>query len=388
MSTSANNGIVSIGQLELLKQQLTKQISEQHAAVTDELSLIRQQLEQLIQPNNAANSTVAACECSTAVHHSSNAPALGSHQQLEHRHQRARVSDDQIPVLARNEVLDTVFSFVGIGEYYYVAGVCRNWRGKYMAFCHHTPAKWPKVIRQPYTSCSSIVTTAARLQLALDNGLTVDALNKCTWRLADNIASFSSEPIAVLTVARCYGLEWNAKLPLAAASSGKLGLLQWMHKCGCPIDVAEAAVESNKLAVVTWLYERFPTSFTAELKQNLLWRAGWMNRLPVVKWLREHDVEWPEAFCCNALSTFHVGGVINGCWSLQCVQWALAHGSTWRDWHCCQYHGVLYDCSCQDEVHDDGPDGYELCDVRQAATVFKWAHENGCPCTCDVNDTV
>eukprot|EP00953_Heterococcus_sp_UTEX-ZZ885_P008667 5174-Heterococcus_DN1.PRE.5 len=46
--------------------------------------------------------------------------------QVQHRHQRARVSDDHIPILARNEVIDTVFSFVGIGEYYYVAGVCRT----------------------------------------------------------------------------------------------------------------------------------------------------------------------------------------------------------------------------------------------------------------------
>jgi hypothetical protein len=103
----------------------------------------------------------------------------------------------------------------------------------------------------------------------------------------------------------------------------------------------------------------------------------------VVKWLREQDAEWPVAFCYNEDSTFYIGGVTNGCWTLQCVQWAIANSSSWGTWRCQHYDSSLYECTCKDGVHDDGPSGDELCDIRQAALVFKWAHENGCPCICN-----
>jgi hypothetical protein len=270
MSTSANDGAVSIGQFEQLKQQLTKQIPDQHAAVTGELSLIRQQFAQLIQPVGAANSNVTACQRSTAVHRNSNAPALGSHEQIEHRHQRARISDDQISILAKDEVLNSVFSFVGIGEYYYVAGVCRNWRGRYVTLCsNHATEDEGRVVHKLYTPRASAVMTAARLQLALVNGLTIDALNQFTWTLADAVSKSSLEPTAVLTVARCHGLQWNTYLPYYAALRAQLDYLQWMHSCGCPIDVeyvGQAAVHSKDVATVTWLYKHFASSFTGELK--------------------------------------------------------------------------------------------------------------------------
>jgi hypothetical protein len=287
---------------ESLNQMSTKQL----AAVTDELVLVKQQLAQLVQTISATNSTAVARERSPTVRHDSRTSNSSQQQQHEHRRQRYCVSDDQISVLARDEVLDAVFGFVGIGDYYYVAGVCRNWRGRYMTLCHNTPKKWTSTILPPYTSRSSIVATADRLQLALDNGLTIDKLSKCDWQMARAIATFSLEPIAVLTLARCYGLEWNEGLSFYAAPAGKLELMQWMHKCGCPIEpdlVIDAAVRGSRLDVLTWVYKQFASSFTAELKREQLWRAGWLHKLPIVKWLREHGADWPEAFCHTEQST-------------------------------------------------------------------------------------
>jgi hypothetical protein len=322
------------------------------------------------------NMTAAACDCQ-------------QQQQPEQRLQRARLQRASIPLLAQEEVLDTVFSFVGIGDYYYVAGVCRNWRGRYMAFCHSGAAKDTHLrchkSHKLYTSGTNTAMTAARLQLALGSGLTIDRLNDTCWRLARTLATVSLEPIAVLTVARCYGLEWNDQLPELAAGKGKLELLQWMLKCGCPVQsqaLIEAGFASNDLATVAWLYKHFTVFFTAEFKQNLLWRAGYMNKLPMAKWLREHGAEWPDTFCFTEHSTFDISDIDDGCWHLQCVQWAIANGSTWREWRCCHYDHMMYKCSCEGNVHDEGPNGSEWCDVRQAALMFAWAHENGCPCTC------
>jgi hypothetical protein len=80
-----------------------------------------------------------------------------------------------------------------------------------MAFCHSDAAKDMryKKAHKLYTSGTSAAMTAARLQLALDNGLSMDKLNEWCWRLARALAWHSLQPIAVLTVARCYGLEWD-----------------------------------------------------------------------------------------------------------------------------------------------------------------------------------
>jgi hypothetical protein len=153
---------------------------------------------------------------------------------FQHRDQRACGSHDSIPVLARTYVLDTVFSFVGIGEYYYAAGVCRNWRGRYIQLCAQTAANKNKKFN---TSLGSVVATKVRLQLALDNGLTIEQLEDNEMQLPDAVVRQSLEPMRVIALARLYGLEWNDYLTEQAADHSKYELLKWLHKCGCPWDV-------------------------------------------------------------------------------------------------------------------------------------------------------
>eukprot|EP00953_Heterococcus_sp_UTEX-ZZ885_P008676 5175-Heterococcus_DN1.PRE.5 len=171
---------------------------------------------------------------------------IAAPSQVQHRHQRARFSEDDIPILARNEVIDTVFSFVGIGEYYYVADVCRNWRGRYLTLCHNTLNRWTKKAFPPYTSCSSIVMTAARLQVALDNGLTVAQLQAADHLiLSDAIVNNSLEPMEAITLARLYGLAWNTSLTEYAACFKKYELLKWLRKCGCPWDLEDIITNAH-----------------------------------------------------------------------------------------------------------------------------------------------
>jgi hypothetical protein len=233
MSTAARDTAALSAKIELMEQRNAKQLT----VVTDELVLVKQQLAQLIQCISIGSSSV--CERLPAVQHcyDSSVPSQQQQkqQQFEHRHQRARISDAHTPVLARDEVLGTVFSFVGIGEYYYVAGVCRNWRGRYMTLCKHTLARWPRIVRPPHTSYDSIVMTADRLQLALDNGVTIDQLMKCR-HLPYGIVKLSLEPIAVLTLARLYGLQWDDRLTTYAAETRQYVLLKWLLNHGCPVD--------------------------------------------------------------------------------------------------------------------------------------------------------
>jgi hypothetical protein len=214
--------------------------------------------------------------------------------QVQHRHQRARISADQTPVLGRNEVLDTVFGFVGAGDYYYVAGVCRNWRGRYMQLCRQ--ATQDKNIRFN-TSRKRTVVTAARLQLALDNGLAIDKLAHDESGLARVIAAKSLDAIAVLTLARVYGVQWSTHLTKYAAEHEQYELLHWLLKCGCPFkkcEIDECAFRAD-LEHLKQLYEIFGP-WSANLLKSLWCCAAASNKLDTIKWLREQGAQWPKSF--------------------------------------------------------------------------------------------
>jgi hypothetical protein len=293
----------------------------------------------------------------------------------QHRHQRARVSTDYMPVLARNEVLDTVFSFVGTGDYYYVAAVCRNWRGRYMQLCAQTASS----MKQRFsTSLKSVLVSADRLQLALDNGLSVETLQKKEYSLAITISKNSLEPIAVLSLARVYGLPWNIHLPFYAVQNRQYELLRWLRKCGCPWDLELIILDADdngdldhmkQMRAITgpWPVDR--------LKDMLRW-AGSCDELDNLKWLHEQGKVWPTSFCDFEAAPD------SRCWSLRCVQWAVANGSTWLVWRCQDLALENYSC-CSDGTEHSDETCYLNCDRKHAHEVFVWAHENGCPCTCN-----
>jgi hypothetical protein len=199
---------------------------------------------------------------------------------VQHRQQRARITQDAVPMLARDEVLDAIFIFVGIGEYYYVAAVCRNWRGRYLQLCSQLETG---TILRFKTCAASIATTAARLQLALDNGLSIELLEKSQWRVSSSIVCCSLEPIAVLTLARVYGLQWNPLLTFYAAVHKKYELLRWLHKCGYPLDlrliINDADANSNlehmkQIRALTgpWPAEQVISSMSCAASRYTIWQ--------------------------------------------------------------------------------------------------------------------
>ena len=127
-----------------------------HKRHAGDLAFVKKQLSQLAADNRQLLTQLLPKRKAAATAEHNDDTAEASDNLHEHIHQRARFEQDVIPVLARDEVLDTVFSFVGIGDYYYVAGVCRNWRHRYTTFCRHTSEESTNAVRPPYTSYSSI----------------------------------------------------------------------------------------------------------------------------------------------------------------------------------------------------------------------------------------
>jgi hypothetical protein len=126
--------------------------------------------------------------------------------------------------------------------------------------------------------------------------------------------------------------------------------------------------------------------------QHLLHAAGSAERFTSAKWLRDIGAAWPDSFYRTASE--HIRGV-NECWSVAAVQWALADGCSWGDWQCSKLMPELYTCRASyDSRYRDGKLVYneqqcecpgERCMKRNAIELFKWAHENGCPCTCEAD---
>jgi hypothetical protein len=79
-----------------------------------------------------------------------------------------------LTALEEDGVLDHIFSFVGAGEHLYAAGVCRQWRCRYMQFCTSSSGPVQTTLKR------SALVTESRLQLALSCGLTVASCAETT----------------------------------------------------------------------------------------------------------------------------------------------------------------------------------------------------------------
>jgi hypothetical protein len=287
-------------------------------------------------------------------------------------------------------ILNTVFSYVGVGDYIYTAGVCRRWKGLYTSLSYKA---FPTEDTKLKTAYRSAVVTTSRLRLAMHCGLVMTDLSSDADNFAHNVLDQSVDPIAVLTLSKCYDMQWSCDLCWYAVDRNKLETLKWLREHGCPWEeesVLMAAARRGDVLCLEWLSTQ-TSPWSAELKQQMLWHAGCWRKRPAAKWLREtQEAAWPV----NLHGTLSIdnGPDTDDCWSAAVVKWALASGCTWSTtWSCQQLEPELYKCECEAGEHDDaveytGDDDDEedyACDREQVQALFAWAHKNGCPCTCE-----
>jgi hypothetical protein len=230
-----------------------------------------------------------------------------------------------------------------------------------------------------YTLYGKAVITTGRLQLALENGLTIEQVDTSDWKVAKAFTTKSLEPMKVLALGRWYGLRWNDLLTSYAAEFEKYKLMEWLLKCGCPWNPGSCLLmdirrieHMKQLRAITgpWPIDRL---------NGISWSAALHDcALDTVKWCREQGAAWPESFYD------HTNAPYGNCWSLNCVEWALANGSTWLTWRCQDLAPHQFHCRLGIQVADHSEDACKggYCDRRKANELFVWAHENGCPCTC------
>jgi hypothetical protein len=103
--------------------------------------------------------------------------------------------------------------------------------------------------------------------------------------------------------------------------------------------------------------------------------AGESTTPEPIKFLLSIGAEWPDRFYDTN---------IGQCWPVRAVTAALASGCAWGVWKCADLAPEHFDSDSGDGDHSDANcRGY--CDRKNAAELFAWAQENGCPCTCEAD---
>jgi hypothetical protein len=277
-------------------------------------------------------------------------------------------------------VLDIVLSFVGINELLYAAGISRRWRERYLVLSRKKQIRRLRSDRC-CTSHRSALISASRLQWALDSKLTLRALvhERRQMFFANTVVAHSLDPTAVMTVARAHGLQLFDKLAQCALQHENLELLLWLVEHGCPWALRSAAM--NALHSVPML-QRIRTlqaePWPLQLQIDLMWEAGLRNCTAAVSWLHEQGTDWPYSFVRvdqvsagrGPYSRFNMISRRVTCWPVAAVQLALSSGSTWQQWNCIQLR--------------DSP-STEHSDSQRSRELFTWAHQNGCPCSCEAD---
>jgi hypothetical protein len=232
-----------------------------------------------------------------------------------------------------DELLDAVFSYVGVGDYFFAACVCRRWRGRYIKLCYNTAAA--DKVDKLRTTFKSAFMTATRLLLAFKNGLEIEKLHGYE-ELADDIAKHSLQPIEALTVAKTYDMRYPESIAQGAAFFRRLHLLQWLHERRCPWsedDVLEWAVRGGSVEILAWL-QSVTAPWSDATKSGLMLYACDYDRLDAIRWLRE----------------------------------TTGNGVCWDDWDCKALAAKQHISEAKKKL---------------AAEMFAFAHQHGCPCTCD-----
>jgi hypothetical protein len=338
---------------------------EQHAKHTD--ALLAQQAQEIAATKDRLQQLEAANSSSSTIRNSSSSSSSNHTDLLIPLQKRAPCSVPLVQALDKDEILDEIFSFVGVKEWLYVGAVCRRWRGRYLSMCYRARAS--KEEHAFETSQKSSFVTAARFSMALDNGLTMpDASNAGDF--FGSLSMLSEEPIAVLTLARVHGAAWHKHYCSRAAYSGDFELLKWLHKLGCPwtpLFVAINAIRSTERQyrlILPWLFSIVDEWSQADTN-TLLAEAGINDDLVAAGLLLARGAEWPDTIVGQRPLQ---GRIVQSCWRYTAIAWAISKGYCWEGWRCQDLAPELY--TAEDERED-------------AVDLFKWAHDNGCPCTCE-----
>eukprot|EP00953_Heterococcus_sp_UTEX-ZZ885_P013797 7867-Heterococcus_DN1.PRE.2 len=171
--------------------------------------------------------------------------------------QLKRTAASPYPFL-EDQILQTVFAFVGPGHWRFVAPVCSLWKSLYSRVAsqevpaHALHSRKHSITCLPqHTLFSSAFASGSRLKLVHTGAAhPSEAWQYAAGRYAD---------IKTLCTARELGIRFDRAAMKGAAAAGAVATVQWLHTQGnCPLGdyISEYAAQSGSVPLLSWLQQQ------------------------------------------------------------------------------------------------------------------------------------
>jgi hypothetical protein len=300
------------------------------------------------------------------------------------RHQHKRAAQKSCDIWT-DATLEHVLSFVGPGEYAFIAQVSKSWME-----CYTTRIAASSTAADN-TFFSAAFTSQSRLRFALELGMPIKSsrmqhhAGRCAAAEVLSLANelgmpFSHDVLRGAAVSGCVSrLLWlctvhNCELPedisAYAATSGSIDMLLWLKQRGCAFDQRTSyyAARAGDMAMLEFLHAE-NCAFTAEACDA----AACAGNLPLLQWLKERDCPWHAA-------TIATSAASSG--NVQMMEYLKHHDVVFDVWTMrdaaiaghlavCQY---LHESGCPwSKYACSAAAHYGHCDT------LRWLHEHDCP---------
>lgn len=122
-------------------------------------------------------------------------------------------------------------------------------------------------------------------------------------------------------------LTHGGRLCVAAACTGQLDILIWLHEHGCPVDkgwsdcISSTAEHHGHLNVLKWLKQNVPHYSGSQYACS---NAAFGGHLNVLRWLRQNGCQWSDRTIESASQNGH----------LNCIKYASANGCKYDKQKC------------------------------------------------------
>jgi hypothetical protein len=237
--------------------------------------------------------------------------------------------------LIQDGIVSTVLSFVGPGHWVYLALVSLKWLELYRRVCSQFEKKfylnshndrwrldyWPRSMARPfeisstYTFFSATLGSSSRVELAHRYRCQLQHLSflQAATKLADKHALLTARELgmpqcdAVVAAARRGDrddVEWllihyhvgrcGARIVTAAAASGSVELMAWLHSVGTVIraaSISTAAAKSGNLALCLYL-----ASINCPWSEDALHEAVAHRHADVFRWLQANSALYEHSY--------------------------------------------------------------------------------------------
>lgn len=304
-------------------------------------------------------------------------------------------------------VLDSIFSFIGPGQYRYVAGTCHCFRNVYDNERNN---------RGKRTFWSAAAASVACAELVLEDYILLDKqesdVNDALYKISMNAVKFASVDVLEWTRQRDFKVHWLGGTAFERIGYyGHINVLEWVDSTPAKWkydDLLRGAVGAENINVLDWLLRSRGTlmhrhALRDEEHKKLVWDlAGYRGHVSILQWLKDNKLvpTNDENICLHASQNARLNvldwlvenghqitqtdiigaGLRRG--HIPVLEWVQDHDGTFSEDHCAEaasYNRLsvlqwLRENNCPWDRRV-----LQYAELLNYADILEWARANGCP---------